>query len=306
MKCLVTGGSGFIGGHLVSKLLEQGHETTVLDHRKPAHDVEWLQADIRREDTLRLRGFEAVYHLAALSNARRCGQSPQACYELNVLGTLNLARAALRDGVRRMLLASTAWVAAAQEGHTVDEASLFDVPRINTIYAASKLSQELLLYSHFAEAGGPCFTILRYGTPYGEGMWKGLVIREFMETAESKGVISVLGDGKQYREFLYVGDLCDAQVLALDEIATNRVYNLTGDSPVTVEQLAREVIKHFPAEIRHLPQTRAEPEPRRIRNDRAKSELGWMPSTTLAEGVARCAAWWRSIPEDQKRAQYWG
>lgn len=306
MKCLVTGGSGFIGGHLVSKLLERGHETTVLDNRKPAHDVEWLQADIRREDTLRLKGFEAVYHLAALSNARRCAQNPQLCYELNVLGTLNLVRAALRDDVRRLLLASSAWVSAAQAGDAVDEASLFDVAGINTIYAASKLSQELVLYSHFAEAGGPDFTILRYGTPYGEGMWKGLVIREFMATAESTGVISILGDGKQYREFLYVGDLCDAQVRALDEIGTNRVYNLTGDRPVTVEQLAREVTRHFPAEIRYLPQTRAEPEPRRISNDRAKSELRWKPSTTLAEGIARCAAWWRSIPESQKRGQYWG
>lgn len=306
MKCLVTGGAGFIGSHLVRKLLERGYETAVLDHRKPAHDVEWMRTDILREDTIRLKGFDAVYHLAALSNARRCSQDPRLAYELNVIGTLNLVRAALRDGVGRVLLASSAWVAAAQEGDAVDEASPFDVARINTIYAASKLSQELVLYSHLAEAGGPNFTIFRYGTPYGEGMWKGLVIREFMAAAESKGVITVLGDGKQYREFLYVGDMCDAQVLALNDIATNRIYNLTGDRPVTVEQLAQEVAKHFPAQIRHLPQTRAEPEPRRILNDRAKSKLGWTPSTTLAEGIARCAAWWRSLPEDQKRGQYWG
>ena len=306
MKCLVTGGSGFIGSHLVGRLLARGHEVVVLDHRRPLADVEWMRADITRDETLHLKGFDAVYHLVALSNARRCIQDPRLGYDLNVMGTVNLVRAALRDGVGRVLLASSAWVAAAQEGSTVDEASLFDPTRINTIYAASKLSQELVLYSHLAEAGGPNFTIMRYGTPYGEGMWKGLVIREFMDAAESKGVISVLGDGKQYREFLYVGDMCDAQVLALSDVAANRIYNLTGDNPVTVEQLAHEVAKHFPAEIRHLPQTRAEPEPRRIHNDRAKSELGWQPSTTLAEGIARCADWWRSLSEAQKRGQYWG
>jgi UDP-glucose 4-epimerase len=301
MKCFVTGGSGFIGSHLVDKLVENGHETTVMDSRPPPHNVPWIQASLLDCKHVSLKGFDAVFHLAAVANARECAANPQLCYETSVMGTLNLVQAALRDGVHRLLLASSGWVATAQQGDVVDEHTAFDLPMVNTIYAASKLSQEMIFYAHLAERGGPEFTILRFGTPYGERMWKGLAVRAFMETAQREGVITISGDGKQYREFLYVGDMCDAQVLALSDVARNKVYNLTGDKPVTVEDLAREVAKHFPAEIRYVPQTRAEPRVKRIRNDRARQELGWKLQTSFAQGIARCATWWRTFADQQDR-----
>jgi len=300
MKCLVTGGSGFIGSHLVDKLLRNGHDVAVMDSRAPAQSVEWHRGQVGEED-LSLKGFEVVFHLAAIANARECAANPFLCCETNVLATANLVRAALRDGVRRVLLASSAWVATAQNGDAVNESSAFDLPNVNTIYTATKLSQEMLCYAHLAEQGGPDFTILRFGTPYGERMWKGLAVRAFMESAERDGIITVLGDGKQYREFLYVGDMCDAMVLALEEVARNRIYNLTGDRPVTVAELAHEVTKHFPAEIRYVPQTRAEPKMKRIDNSRAKADLGWKLSTSLEEGIARCARWWRTLPHAEKQ-----
>src|SRR5205814_7750419 len=101
---------------------------------------------------------------------RECAVNPQLCYETSVMGTLNLVQAALRDGVQRLLLASSGWVATAQQGDVVDEHTAFDLPTVNTIYAASKLSQEMICYSHLAERDGPEFTILRFGTPYGERM----------------------------------------------------------------------------------------------------------------------------------------
>jgi UDP-glucose 4-epimerase len=301
MKCLVTGGSGFIGSHLVDKLVENGHDTTVMDSRPPPRDVPWIQANLLDRKQVSLKNFDAVFHLAAVANARECAANPQLCYETTVMGTLNLVQGALRDGVHRFLLASSGWVATAQQGDVVDERTAFDLPTVNTIYAATKLSQEMICYSHLAERGGPEFTILRFGTPYGERMWKGLAVRAFMETAQRDGVITISGDGKQYREFLYVGDMCDAQVLALSDVARNKIYNLTGDRPVTVEELAREVAKHFPAEIRYLPQTRAEPIVKRIHNVRAQQELGWKLQTSFDQGIARCAAWWRTLVEKQKR-----
>ena len=305
MKCVVTGGAGYIGTCLVKKLLSCGHDVAVLDLRKPAADVEWLQADIRDEDSLQLKGSDAVFHLAAVADARRCAENPRFCYETNVLGTLNVVRAAHRDGVGRILLASSAWVAAAQAGDAVEERSLFDPASINTTYGGSKLVQEIVCYSLRAEAGGPDCTIFRYGTSYGEGMWNGLVVRAFMASAETKGVVTVMGDGTQYREFLYLGDMCDAQALALGDVACNKVYNLVGDRPVTVEELAREVVKHFPAKIEYVPQQRPEPPPKRILNDLAKRELGWAPRTSLADGIAKCAAWWRSLSPAEKQAPNW-
>jgi len=305
MRCLVTGGSGFIGSHLVQKLLENGHDVAVIDLRRPFQDVEWLEWDIRDEEKVKLNGFEVVFHLAALANARRCSELPSLCYATNVLGTLNVVQAALKDGVQRVILASSSWVAGAQCGAITDESSPFSLFDVNTVYGASKLSQEMICYSYLGEFSRPNFTILRYGIPYGERMWRGLVVRAFMEMAERTGTIIIMGDGKQYREFLYVGDMCDAQISAMAPIAQNKVYNLTGDRPVTVEELAKEVIKHFPAELEYIPQARVEPKLKRIKNELAKSDLGWQPSTRLTEGIEKCAKWWRSLSDEQKREEYW-
>lgn len=305
MRCLVTGGSGFIGGHLVDTLLVRGHDVAVLDVRRPGRDVEWIQADVRDEAALRFKGFEAVFHLAALSNARECAKDPALCCGINVCGTARVVGAAHRDGVGRVLLASSGWVSTAQPGACVEESTPFDLGRLNGIYGASKLAQEMVCSAHFAEAGGPQYTILRYGTPYGDRMWEGLVIRAFMKMAESRGVIPVMGDGTQYREFLHVGDLCDAQELALRPAAVGRVYNLTGNVSVAVLDLAREVARHFKAKIEHIPMRQSEPETKRILNDRARSELGWEPRTSLEEGIARCVAWWRSLSEAEKNEPYW-
>lgn len=300
MKCIVTGGAGYIGTCLVGKLRARGHKAVVLDLRKPALDVEWLRADIRDPDNLQFKGYDAVFHLAAVADARQSARNLPLCYETNVLGTLHVVRAAHRDGVERLLLASSAWVASAQTGDAVEELSHLDLGGINTIYGASKLMQEIACVSHRAETGGPDCTVFRYGTSYGEGMWNGLVVRAFMAGAESRGVVTIMGDGRQYREFLYLGDMCDAQVLALGDIGRNKTYNLVGDRPVTVEELAREVVRHFPARIEYIPQQRPEPHPKRILNDLAKRELGWAPTTSLADGIARCAAWWRSLSPDEK------
>lgn len=302
MKCIVTGGAGYIGTCLSRKLRARGHEVAVLDLRKPALDVAWIRADIRDPDSLRFRGADAVFHLAAVADARQADEDPRLCYETNVLGTLHVVRAARRDGVGRVLMASSAWVASAQAGDAVGEDSPFALGSVNTIYGASKLMQEITCVSHRARAGGPDCTIFRYGTSYGEGMWSGLVVRAFMASAEAKGVVTIMGDGRQYREFLYLGDMCDAQVLALADIGQNKTYNLVGDRPITVEELAREVVRHFPARVEYVPQQRPEPHPKRILNDLAKRELGWAPRTTLADGIARCAAWWRSLSPAEKLA----
>jgi UDP-glucose 4-epimerase len=300
-KCLITGGAGFIGSHLTQKLIDRGIEVTVLDVRKPIQEVSWIQADIRDYERLDLRGFQAVYHLAALSNARKAFEHPHLCYETNVLGTLNVVHAALRDDVERIILASSCWVAGAQQGEVVNEGSLFCLPDVNTVYGASKLSQELICYAYLGEAKGPNYTVLRYGIPYGERMWQGLVVRAFMEMAETRKTISIMGNGKQYREFLYVGDLCEAQALVLSKSAGNKIYNLTGDQPVTIEQMAKEVIKHFPADIEYIPQTRIEPKLKRIDSSSAKTELGWRIGTSFPDGIARCAEWWRTLTQEAKQ-----
>ena len=305
MKCVVTGGSGFIGSHLVDHLLDAGWQVKVLDLRRPIQNVEWTELDIRHDLGRSLAGVDLVFHLAALANARKCGEYPDLCIATNVGGTLNVLRAAHEFGVARVVLASSCWVAGAQVGDVVDEDSPFALAAVNTVYGASKIAQEMLCFSCHGEYGGPAYTILRYGIPYGERMWKGLVVREFMYQSETNHRISIMGDGKQHREFLYVGDLCEAQLLAAAPVAVNKTYNLTGPVPVTVEELAKEVVKLLPASIDYVPQARIEPKLRHVNNSLARRELGWEPRTTLTDGIERCVSWWKSLSKEAKEEEYW-
>jgi UDP-glucose 4-epimerase len=305
MKICVTGGSGFIGSHLVQKLLDKGYDVSVLDLRKPVQDVEWIRKDIRDDLGNVFSNFDFVFHLAALANARKSSEDPKLCYEMNIKGTLNVLNAALAGDVERVLLASSSWVCGAQEGDVVNEMSPFRLDHINTIYGASKIGQELLCFSFYSEYKGPKYTVFRYGIPYGERMWRGLVVRAFMEMAEKMRVVSIMGDGKQFREFMYVGDLAEGQLHALKPVAENKIYNLTGGRPITIEEIAKEVVKHFPAKIDYIPQARVEPKIKRVHNWLAENELGWIPKTTLEDGIAKCAEWWRTLSDEQKLEEYW-
>lgn len=305
MKCLVTGGSGFIGSHLVQHLLDDGHDVVILDRRKPIQDVAWLEKDVREPLDSTLKGFDLVFHLAAVANARKCGEDPTLCFSTNVMGTLNILRAAQKAAVDRVVIASSIWVAGAQQGDAVNEKSPFNLLDVNTLYGASKLSQEMLCYSFFGEHGGPNYTVLRYGIPYGERMWKGLVVRAFMDMAERRGLISIMGDGKQSRPFLYVGDLCRAHLGVLKSVASNKTYNLTGSRMISVEELAREVIKHYPAKIDFIPQARVEPKLKQVSSWLAETELGWVPEVPLEVGITRCVDWWTSLDSSQKDEEYW-
>jgi UDP-glucose 4-epimerase len=305
MKILVTGGSGFIGSHLVQKLLAEGYDVSVLDLRPPVQDVEWIKRDIREDLGSAFSNFNLVFHLAALANARKSSEDPKLCYEMNIKGTLNVLNAALKNDIERVFLASSSWVCGAQDGDIVNEKSPFRLDDINTIYGASKIGQELLCFSFYSEYKGPKYTVLRYGIPYGERMWKGLVVRAFLEMAERTGIISIMGDGKQFREFLYVGDLGEGHLHAMKPVAENKVYNLTGGRPITIEEIAKEVVKHIPAKIEYIPQARIEPKIKRVHNWLAENELGWLPKTPLEEGVRKCAEWWTSLTDEQKAEDYW-
>jgi UDP-glucose 4-epimerase len=305
MKICVTGGSGFIGSHLVQKLLDKGYEVSVLDLRKPVQDVEWHRKDIRDDLGNIFSNFNLVFHLAALANARKSSEDPKLCHDINIKGTLNVLNAALKGDVERVLLASSSWVCGAQEGDVVNEKSPFHLDNINTIYGASKIGQELLCFSFYSEYKGPKYTVFRYGIPYGERMWRGLVVRAFMEMAERTGVLSIMGDGKQFREFMYVGDLAEGHLHALKPVAENKIYNLTGGRPITIEEIAKEVVKHFPAKIDYIPQARVEPKIKRVHNWLAENELGWVPRTTLEDGIRLCAEWWKTLTDEQKLEEYW-
>ncbi len=300
MKILVTGGSGFIGSHLVEVLLKAGHNVDVLDVKKPLSDVRWINRDIRKDLTDVVKGYDAVYHLAAIANAMVCGELPKKAWEINVLGTFNVADACRKNDIPRILYASTTWMSGLQVGDEVSEEFPFEVHKMNTVYGATKLSSEMLLESMFAEYKSPKYTIMRYGIPYGERMNIGLVVREFMRQAERFKALTIFGNGLQGRNFLYVGDMCDAQVELLDKKAENKIYNLGSERIVAVKELAVEVIKHYPAELTYIPQARVEPKIKNVSSKKMFDDFGWKPKTSLADGVKKCVEWWKTLDDNLK------
>src|SRR5260370_9548275 len=173
MRVAVTGGSGFIGSHVVDRLVGAGHEVVVIDARPP-HRVDALYREVDITDLSGLVratvGCDAIFHLAAISNVNDAFADPVACIDLNVTGTARVWEAARRNNVGRAVLARTVWVYASAVGDgTVDEDTPVAVTGTEHVYTASKIAAELVV-TIFSELYGQPYTILRYGIPFGPRM----------------------------------------------------------------------------------------------------------------------------------------
>jgi UDP-glucose 4-epimerase len=298
MRVAVTGGCGFIGSHVVDQLLTAGHQVRVLDvgggWRNPA--AEYLTGDLFDPAALRrgLAGCAAVFHLAGAADVNKVAADPVAAVRLNVEGTARVLDAARAEGCGRVLLASTVWVygAASGPGELAEDAPV-DLRRAGHVYVATKLSAELLVHS-YREMYGQHFTILRYGIPYGPRMREELVVARFVRAALDGRPITIAGTGEQQRHYVYVADLADAHVRALDPAATDQTLALEGGAPVSVREIAdtvRELVRDVPVE--YVPARTADYQGMSVSGALAKELLDWVPVTPFAEGVHRYLDWLR-------------
>jgi UDP-glucose 4-epimerase len=296
MRVAVTGGCGFIGSHVVDQLLAAGHQVRVLDvgggWRNPA--AEYLTGDLFDEAALRrgLAGCAAVFHLAGAADVNEVAADPVAAVRLNVEGTARVLDAARAGGCGRVLLASTVWVYGAASGlGELTEDVAVDLRRAGHVYVATKLSAELLVHS-YREMYGQHFTILRYGIPYGPRMREELVVARFVRAALDGRPITIAGTGDQQRNYVYVADLADAHVRALDPAAADRTLALEGAAPVSVREIAdtvRELVRAVPVE--YVPARTADYQGVSVSGALAKELLDWVPVTPFAEGVHRYLEW---------------
>ncbi|MBX6389753.1 MAG: NAD-dependent epimerase/dehydratase family protein [Frankia sp.] len=302
MLVAVTGGCGFIGTHVVDHLLDAGHEVRVLDLDVAAANpcADRLAVDVLDLPALTdaLAGCEAVFHIAGMSNVDVAFADPVGTVRLNVEGTGNVCEAARRTGVGRVLFASTVWVYGAAPGGgdgepeaALTEAAQIELGRAGHVYTSTKLAAELLLHS-YRETYGLAFTILRYGIPYGPGMRDELVLAKFVANAATGRPLTVAGDGRQYRRYVYVGDLADAHVRALDPAAANETVALEGTERVSVLDMAEAVRRHFPdVEIEHVPARPGDYRGREVSGETAARLLGWRPTTSFQDGVRQYVQW---------------
>lgn len=298
MKVAVIGGSGFIGSHVVDKLLEANHDVTVFDimrpHREDVRHIFLDLFDFHRVAIALAGNYEAIYLLAAVANVNDVFKNPLETALLNFQGTVNVLEAVRRYG-GRLIFASTVWVYMLGEKVEVTEDTPLLVQNVNHPYTASKVAAELYIQS-YNKIYGLEFTILRYGIPYGPRGREGTVITNFIKRALRKEPLIIHGDGSQYRNFIYVEDLAEGNVAALQEIARNKIYNLEGMRPITIREVAETISKVFggiPIEFR---EARAGDFVGRISsNAKAWQELKWKPKVDLEEGVKKYVAWFKSI-----------
>jgi UDP-glucuronate 4-epimerase len=304
---LVTGGAGFIGSHLVDRLLAEGREVVGIDaftgyysRRRKERNLEsasrkggfrLVEGDLLDLDLDGLvRGVDGIVHLAGEPGVRRSwGGALRRYLERNVVSTERLLEAAWRNGVPRFVYASSSSVYGSDPGHPVDE----DYPRRPTSpYGLSKLAAEELIQLYRRERGVPG-TILRYFTVYGPRQRPEMAVSRFIFSALRGRPVDVYGDGEQIRDMTYVADAVDATVAALD--APPGVYNVGGGTRATINALLDAVsrVTGSPVEPRYGPAAEGDMRSTWADSRRAARSLDYLPRTGLDEGISAQVAWAR-------------
>ena len=295
MRTLVTGGAGFIGSHVVDRLLADGHEARVfdvLDSDDRRERCETVVGDLLDPASLHaaLEGCDAVIHLAAAADVGLVAKDPAGSEALNARGTLHVLEAARATGAR-VIYASTIWVYSDVVVTEVDEDTPLALP--SHLYTATKIAGEMYCRS-YEKLYGVETTILRFGIPYGPRARPAAVLPTFVNKALAGEALTIAGDGKQTRRFVYVEDLADGVVRALAPQAAGRVYNLVGEEDTSVSAIAEAVRDAIgEVEITYTEGRAGDFAGARVSGERAASELGWRAQTPYAEGVRRYVAWHR-------------
>ena len=311
-RILVTGGAGFIGSHLVDGLLRQSHAVRVLDdfstgkHENLAHcrgDIELIEGDIRDVAVVEgaVRGVTAIFHEAAIASVPLSFEDPALANEVNVGGTVNLLQSARRHSVALLALASSCAVYGDQETLPIGE----DAPlRPGSPYAASKAAGEAYCAA-FAGSGGPRTVCFRYFNVFGprqdpSSAYSGVIAR-FMDCALSGTAYPLEGDGAQTRDFIYVADIVEANVLALSDEADygagpqTQVLNLGTGAETNLLQIihALDGLTGRSGAVRHLPPRDGDIARSLADVERARCALGFEARASFAEGLAATVAWAR-------------
>ncbi len=304
-KYLVTGGAGFIGNTLARALLARGCEVRIFDnfatgHRENVVDlldrVELVEGDVRSIDACRraLIGVTHVLHQAALPSVPRSIEDPHTTHEVNATGTLNLLVASREAGVRRVVYASSSSVYGPEPKLPRSEA---DRPHPISPYAVSKLSGEQYCSAFFRSYGLETVA-LRYFNVFGPRQgWDSpyaAVLPRFLRAIRQGRPVTIFGDGEQGRDFTYVDNVVQMNLLALESPqAPGNVYNVGGGAMTTVRDLLRmvEEATGLCAEVRFEP-----PRPGDVRDSvadisRARKELGDLQLISVAQGLGQTVAW---------------
>lgn len=319
---LITGGAGFIGSHLVDRLLAHGQRVLVIDdlssgrwsniaHHRHSPAFHFARASIMDEIVLDRLASEAnvIVHLAAAVGVKRIVENPVYTIETNITGSERVLKAALRYGCRT-LIASTSEVYG--KGSRIpfredDDVLLGPTSKNRWAYAASKMVDEFLGFAYVREYGADVVVARLFNTvgPRQSGEY-GMVVPRFVRQALAGAPITIHGDGEQSRCFCDVGDVVRALLLLVDApAATGQTFNIGSSHEVTIKALAQQIIAQVGSNspLHFIPYEQAyapgfEDMRRRVPDTgRIHALTGWQPEIALAETLARVIAHERSAPE---------
>jgi UDP-glucose 4-epimerase len=250
---LVTGGAGFIGSHLVDRLVLEGWRVRVLDnfstgrlenikHHVDNEMVEVVKGDLKDLEVVKsaVEGVDVVFHFAANPEVRVSTTNPEIHFNENVVATFNLLEAMRREGVRELVFASSSSVYGEPDEIPVSE----EAPvRPVSVYGASKAACESLIHA-YSKLYGIRAVVLRYANVVGPRLKHGVVYDFVVKLKRNPSELEVLGDGKQVRSYVHVEDAVEATMIAWRNSANAfEVYNVASEDWITVDEVADEVIK---------------------------------------------------------------
>ena len=295
MVDLVTGGGGFIGSHLVDRLIADGRKVRVLDsfvvgrlknldHHAGSPALEIVEADVADKaavDTA-TSGAERVYHLAARADVVPSIQEPEAYFRANVDGTFNVLEAARKHGVKRITYVASSSCYGIPDVYPTPEDTPAD-PRYP--YALTKYLGEQLAM-HWAQVYQLPVNSVRFFNVYGprartSGTY-GAVFGVFLAQLMAGKELTIVGDGEQSRDFTFVSDVVDALVTVAGSDRMGQIYNVGSGTPVTVNELVR--LLGSPPSV-HIPKRPGEPDITFADISKIKRDLGWTPKVRFADGV---------------------
>jgi nucleoside-diphosphate-sugar epimerase len=312
MKCLVTGAAGFIGSHLAERLLREGHEVIGIDGFVPYYP-RWIKeknlaellpharfrfigANLLDVDlpALLSQGIACIFHQAAQAGVRASWGKEFADYTtLNILATQQLLEAAKAHALHKFVYASSSSVYGDVTTLPMREDAL---PRPLSPYGVSKLSAEHLCYLYWKNYGVPTIA-LRYFTVYGPRQRPDMAFHRFLRLLLEDRPIPIYGDGQQTRDFTFIDDIVEANLLALQTPVVGEAFNIGGGTTVTLHNAIgvcqevsgrRATLDLLPVEKGDVRQTLADV-------SRAKQYLAYEPKVRLAEGLAAEWRWVRDL-----------
>ena len=294
MRYIVTGGAGFIGSNIVKKLVARGDDVTVIDNLNTGKEenlksvidkITFLKDSILNRELLekQSQNIDGIFHQAALASVQDSFSKPDEYHDVNVNGTENILKLAKKNDFR-VVYASSSSVYGNPERIPIKESD-----KKNSInpYAETKLKQDQLAIK-YSEMGVKVIG-LRYFNVFGKGQSKEYagVLKLFLERIRDKLPPKINGDGTQFRDFVYVEDVADANIMSMDSDINHGFYNVGTNTSITILDLAKTIIKSSGLDIQPIfgPALKGDVQ-RTIANiDLIKEEIGWEPTILLEKWI---------------------